>query len=206
MTLKFFLAGCICAVLLATSHAKPALANVSCGPWTPSSNGPEQLCAAGIPSSLLDVTAHDRQQASEWCWAASISGIFAYYGHPLSQKEIVRQAYGAIGNFPGTPLAILESLNRSWTDEGGRTFTSTATIYADKFTAAQDLARDEPLIVGSLGHAMILTAVSYTRYPDGDGFIQTAEVRDPWPYNAQRRALSPQEIAGASMLIRIRVR
>jgi Papain-like cysteine protease AvrRpt2 len=203
---KFILALCTCALLVTTSHARPVLANVSCGAFQPSVTGPIQLCAAGIPSAALDVTAYDRQQASEWCWAASISGVFAYYGHPISQQEIVSQAYGAIVNFPGTPQAIMASLNRSWTDENGNTFTSIATAYTNKFTAAQDLANDEPLIVASLGHAMILTAVTYTRYPNGNGFIQSAKVRDPWPYNAQRRPLSQPELANVSMLIRVRVR
>jgi len=29
------------------------------------------------------------QQQDEWCWAASISNVFAYHGHPVSQARIV---------------------------------------------------------------------------------------------------------------------
>src|SRR5690242_7317257 len=77
-------------------------ADGSCSP--PNMYGFQQ-CVAGIQTSKLGVTAY--QRATEWCWAACISGVFAYYGHDISQPRIVEEAYGGIVNLPGSPQAIL---------------------------------------------------------------------------------------------------
>lgn len=195
-------AGCIATPL-------PAAANVRCGGYQPSSYGPAQLCDAGIPSGELDVTAQlepNVQLQSNWCWAAAISGVFAYYGHPVSQARIVREAYGGIANLRGSAQAIMGSLNRTWVDDQGRSFRVTADTFSSNWmTAAQDLAQSRPLIVGSLGHAMVLTAAEYLRYANGAGEIRGVIVRDPWPTHPRRRALTPEEAAGVQMLIRIRV-
>jgi hypothetical protein len=64
--------------------------------------------------------------------------------------------------------------------------------------AAQELARNNPLILGAMGHATVMTAMTYS----GNGqFIQINEViiRDPWPGNPNRRgSLGP---GGASNTI-----
>lgn len=187
----------------------PASARVICGAFFPTQFGPAQRCDAGIPSQFLDVTAQiepDTQLQSQWCWAASISGVFAYYGHPVSQQEIVQAAYGAVIDMPGSPQAIMASLNRPWIDDAGRAFQVRADLFtANWVTAAQDLALNQPLIVGSFGHAMIVTATEYIRFGNGAGQTQVVIVRDPWPLNARRRQLSPNEARGVQLLIRIRV-
>ncbi|HVN04880.1 MAG TPA: hypothetical protein VMT86_10710, partial [Bryobacteraceae bacterium] len=66
------------------------------------------------------------------------------------------------------------------------------------------LAVGMPLIIGSMGHAMVLTAVSYNRAPNSQGQVTGAVVRDPWPGRG-RRMLSGQEAAAAMLLARIRV-
>jgi hypothetical protein len=200
----------LCAGFVSTARPLPALADFTCGAPYSTYYGPAKLCTAGIPSSLLAVTAYDQQQASEWCWAASISGIFAYYGHPVRQQEIVQQAYGGIANMPGTPQAIMQSLNRQWTDANGNQFTVVASGNTGTWvTAAQDLANNEPLIiaeqVGGGGHAMIMTATTYVLFQNGSGVTQSVVVRDPSPFNPQMRLLSPQELASVTWLVRIRV-
>ena len=135
--------------------ARPAAAALNCGPFVPTQFGPIQTCDAGIPSGALDVTARiepNVQLQSQWCWAASISGVFAYYGHPVSQARIVREAYGSVVNMRGSPQAIMGSLNRPWVDDAGRPFRVTSDVFSSNWvTAAQDLAQGMPLIVGSLG-------------------------------------------------------
>jgi hypothetical protein len=191
------------------SSTTRASAAVNCGPFVQTEYGPVQTCDAGIPSQMLDITAHvepDVQLQSQWCWAASISGVFAYYGHPVSQARIVQQAYGGVVNMPGTPRAIMASLNRPWVDDAGHSFRVSADLFsANWITATQDLARGQPLIVGSLGHAMVVSATEYRRFPNGVGQTQTVTVRDPWPTNPRRRYLTPREASGVQMLIRIRV-
>ena len=90
------------------------------------------------------------QQASEWCWAACIQMVLSYWGHPVSQQEIVRQTWGVIANIPAQPVQIISDLNRQWKDSSGRAFTSEADAFsATGATAAQDLAGNMPLIIGS---------------------------------------------------------
>jgi len=189
----------------------PAQAAVRCANYQYSTAARRllQTCEAGIPSSVLDrpiVAVPDVQLHSEWCWAASISRVFAYYGHPVSQARIVQEAYGSITNVPGTAQAIARDLNRTWVDDTLHPFRVQADLYsATWYDAANDLARGEPLIVGSLGHAMVVTAVSYYRDVTGDGAVTSVIVRDPWPSNPNRRSLSAAELRGIQILIRIRV-
>ncbi|HTI58786.1 papain-like cysteine protease family protein [Mucilaginibacter sp.] len=165
-----------------------------------------QHCIAGINSEILDVTASDTQHNSEWCWAASISAVFNYYGHNVSQERIVGETFGRIENVPGSPNAILSALNKNWTDDDGNDFSVRATTIAvTPAAAAQDLAADHPLIIGTLGHAMVLTALEYDHDAYGRGNVTVATVRDPWPYNARKRYLSVQEWFSTSFLARIRV-
>ena len=37
-------------------------------------------------------SAYSPQQKDEWCWAACCSMIFAFHGHPVSQRRIVEDA------------------------------------------------------------------------------------------------------------------
>jgi hypothetical protein len=190
----------------ATPNSVPrslARRGLSCSPFD--RNGVQQ-CEAGIDSSILDVVASDTQHASEWCWAACIQAVFAYYGHSIDQEQIVEQAYGDVLNLPGTPQQILSALNRQWTDSDGREFVAQGnTLSTNAITAAQDLASNHPLIIGALGHAMVLTSLTYFRNVSGQGNVILAEVRDPWPYNPRHRPLSPDEWYSISFAARIRV-
>lgn len=146
------------------------------------------------------------QERDQWCWAACIQMVPGYWGHPISQREIVRQTWGVIANMPAQPEDIVRDLNRDWTDERGRNFPVAGDVFsADSASAARDLANEMPLIIGSLGHAMVLTAVSYNRAPNSQGQVTRALVRDPWPGNGGRRELSFDEANATMMLTRIRV-
>lgn len=61
-----------------------------------------------------------------------------------------------------------------------------------------------PLIIGSMGHAMVLTAVAYNRALSSQGQVTGAIVRDPWPGRG-RRELSGVEVAATMLLARVRV-
>ena len=163
-----------------------------------------QYCTAGIKSFQAQQFAQT-QDMSQWCWATAISMIFQHYGHPLLQPRIVAEAYGGIVNMPGGPFQILGALNRSWIDDAGVGFTSTAdAVTTTNATAIQDLADNHPLLVGALGHAVVLTAMTF--YPTMQGpQVVDAIVRDPWPTAPSRRSLTPQEWYNISLGARIRV-
>jgi len=107
---------------------------------------------------------------------------------------------------PAQPNDILRDLNRSWVDDNGRPFSVSGDVRtANLPNAATDLANDMPLIIGTLGHAMVLTALTYTRDLASNGQVTMATVRDPWPGNGGRRDLSPTEWGNANFLVQIRV-
>jgi hypothetical protein len=189
--------------LVLLSFAAPARAAVECTPFGP--NG-VQRCVAGLPSPVAD-TIMAYQKQSQWCWAASISMVFHHHGLTVSQQEIVKQAWGTLVNMPAQPQDIARSLNRDWVDaRGTRWRVATSTLTADPATAARDLAAGRPLIIGTMGHAMVLTALTYDRAVDGSGQVVLATVRDPWPGNGGRRDLSAQEWISTMLLTSIEVR
>lgn len=178
-----------------------ALAELNCSPFYPPG---VQQCTAGIPSHIASLSAF-QQNNTQWCWAACISMVFSYYGHPVSQARIVLETWGEILNMPGQPWDILANLNRPWVDDLGQAFSVYGdSLSANHVTAAQDLAANRPLIIGTMGHAMLLTAVTYMRNGWGQGYIIDARVRDPWEKTGLH-SLSPAQWGNANFLVRINV-
>ena len=161
-------------------------------------------CDAGIRSSVANVFALN-QRSTNWCWAACLEMVFRYNGYYVQQSRIVRETYGNIYDWPAQPQTILRQINRQWNDDNGRRFYVSGNSYsANEITAAQDLSNNYPLIIGTLGHAMLLTNLTYLVDVYGRGIVQRAVVRDPW-MNRGRRVLSAQEWYSTSFLARVRV-
>ena len=162
-----------------------------------------QRCSVGIHSNIANVFARS-QENTQWCWAACIEMLFRYYNHPVSQARIVNETFGNIVNMPAGPWNILRALNRQWTDDNGRVFFVQAdTMTANLITAHDDLFANNPLIVGTLGHAMVLTGISYDRTRFGSQITEMV-VRDPWQRRG-RRVLNLQEAFNISFLVRVRI-
>ncbi|QLA17411.1 papain-like cysteine protease family protein [Desulfolutivibrio sulfoxidireducens] len=206
---------CVLSLSLAVIISTTSLAAENCMPVTALNDQHAQYCQAGITRDIANQFATDRdQKQDQWCWAACISMVFAAYGFEINQSEIVRQAYGTIANLPGTPQAILQSLNRSWTDINGRIFSSQATTIREPLERTySDLVAGRPLIVGSLGHAMVVTSIGVFKTHQGM-FLDQVLVRDPYPYNKWAwdnytkglRPLSWEEIGNTQCLFHITVR
>ncbi len=182
----------------------PASALLNCSQFN---NRGLQQCEAGINSNLAYASANSvgGQHMTQWCWAACIEMVFRYYGLRVPQEAIVQQTWGQIVNLPGQPRQILSNLNRAWRDSSGRPFgVSGDSFTANPITAAQDLSNNMPLIIGTMGHAMVLTSLTYTRAQNGNGRVNAAVVRDPWQ-DRGRRVLSAEEWYSTSFLARIRV-
>jgi hypothetical protein len=148
-----------------------------------------------------------QQAMSEWCWAASISMLFSFYQHPVSQPRIVEDAYGGIANLPAMQGATIASkLNKTWTDDNGVVFHAQLTGAYDATAGilalsdqmiVRELDQNHPLIIGARTHAMVLTAVQYYVTPYGPS-IAGAGVFDPWP-GIGTRALQPDELVRADL-------
>jgi hypothetical protein len=118
-----------------------------------------QRCDVGIPFQAATQKAK-QQHMSEWCWAASISMAFAYHGYEVTQERIVSEAWGEVLNIPGSPEAILKSVNRPWEADDGRKFISRGDPYTVNIqTVVQDLQNNDPVLIGTMGHMMVLTVI-----------------------------------------------
>jgi Papain-like cysteine protease AvrRpt2 len=165
---------------------------------------PIEVCTAGI-SSITFKQAF--QQQNEWCWAACISMVFAYYHHAVDQQRIVKETWGTVADMPGQPRDILRDLNKRWTDDAGHAFQCQGDMLSVNVnTAVEDLIDNHPLIIGAFGHATVLTAItSQVDTTTSQYEIQQVIVRDPWPGSGGRRPLSPMEWRGINFAARIRV-
>jgi hypothetical protein len=197
-----FLVSTAALLMLPTADAR---AEGTCGPPQCRPDGYcEQACMVGLPSTYVDLVAA-RQAKSQWCWAACIEMVFAAHGYRLPQQAIVEQTWGSAVDMPGDPSAILAAINRTYVDSEGRRFQAFGdALTANVATAIQDLANRQPLIIGALGHATVLTAITWASNNLGQQLIVSATVRDPWPESPSKRTLSPQEWANVSFAARVR--
>jgi hypothetical protein len=191
------LCAALCVLTLSLASAPAASAKTTC------QDGPQgRLCISQVDFASFAQQAYQPQYASQWCWAASISMLFRYYKHPVSQPRIVSDVYGAVTNMPaGSGFVIARQLNRRWRDDNGKTFTSRLTAAYD-FDAGvnainnnwiiDQLDQDHPIVVGSRTHAMVGTAIQYFVTPMGPRVVSVG-VFDPWP-GVGARGLTPDEM------------
>ncbi|MCB9610169.1 MAG: C39 family peptidase [Polyangiaceae bacterium] len=150
--------------------------------------------------------AYMQQELPQWCWAASVSMIFQYHAHPVSQARIVGETYGSVVDLPADALTIARQLNRCWVDDSGYAFVANLTGLYDGDTGLgsitnaniiQELDQDRPLIIANQSHAMILTAIEYHATPTGP-YVTSVGVFDPWP-GIGARVLAPEEFYPAHL-------
>lgn len=167
-------------------------------------------CSVGVQVGLETA----RQRCPEWCWAACVEAIFGFHGYRVPQERIVEKAFGGDICRAAIGPQIAQAIEGSWRDERGRSFDATVEVLWDAqfrfgrpdaiIQAARELEADNPLILGALGHATVLTAMTYS----GNGFaVQLNEliVRDPWPGNPNRRTLTLPEALATQFLAKVAV-
>jgi hypothetical protein len=159
------------------------------------------VCQAGLRFSPEVRTA--QQECEYWCWAACIEAIFAIRGYTVSQAAIVERVYADPVCAPAEGQTIASAASGAWRDAKGKTFSAGAEVLIDGNTglwradsaavADAELTAGRPLIVGTAGHAVLLTAVTYAHDTQGNYQILEMVVRDPWPTSPNRRTLSQME-------------
>lgn len=178
-------------LVLAATTSWPTLsrAATTCQP-TPQGN----LCVSEVNFSRFAQTAFMTQANSQWCWAASLSMVYSYYQHPISQQRIVSEVYGGLQNVPASGYTISSKLNGCFTDDSGRTFQSQLVAGYDADAGLLNinnqqiisaLDSEQPLIIGTRSHAMVLTAIQYFQTIQGPNVV-AAGVFDPWPGEGAR--------------------
>ncbi|MCJ0763717.1 papain-like cysteine protease family protein [Variovorax terrae] len=165
------------------------------------------LCISQVDFTRFAQTAYQAQAQSQWCWAASISMLFSYYGYSVAQPRIVAEAYGGVVNMPAVAGVVMaQALNRSWLDDAQRPFTArlhgafdpAANVSTlDNSRLVQELDQNRPFIIGTAGHAVVATAIQYYPTPYGPNIVSIG-VFDPWPGRGAR-GLSVLEMTPVTM-------
>src|SRR5215213_2489350 len=175
---------------LSAAFSTDTLAKTTC------QQGPQgQVCIAQIDFNSFAQNSYQDQQSSQWCWAASISMLFSYYNHPVSQQAIVQSLYGTLVDLPsGSGWNIASRLNTTWTDANGKRFRAQLTgaydfdagvMTINNATLVNELDQDRPVIIGTRGHAVVGTAIEFVPGPMGP-IITGIGVFDPWPGRGAR--------------------
>ena len=163
---------------------------------------------AGIPTDQFQYFAapegYGRQRSANWCWAASIQMVLNYHGLYVTQEAIVAKVYGQLVDQPAQPEQIIQALNGWAPDVRGRY----SAVMADPYsisgpTLVYDLTYRWPLIVGlrgdPIGHAYVLTAITYRVDARNNPIIQTVVLRNPWPSSPSREEMTWNEFSSRVM-------
>jgi hypothetical protein len=153
-------------------------------------------CRREVAFASFSQQAYQSQAMSQWCWAACISMLFSYYGHTVTQAQIVTEVYGEPVNMPaGAGSVIARQLNRGWVDDRGRPFRSHVTaaydydarlFNVDNTWLINELTRNRPVVLGTFTHAVVMTSMEYVNTPSGPK-VTGVGVFDPWPGRGARR-------------------
>lgn len=150
-----------------------------------------KVCTVSLNRPLQRVVVRPSKNATAACWIASLHMIFKYHGYDVAPLRISTEAYG--GQVPPMPWREPQRASRTWTADRGREFTTKLELLPVRAAdAAEELAEDQPLIVGVEGRPAVLTAMSYTGDRLGSMTIVQALVCDPWPGKHPRIVTSPQ--------------
>jgi hypothetical protein len=126
--------------------------------------------------------------------------VFGFYGHKISQEDIVRQVYGRLQCFPAGTRTIGQALSRGWTDADGQKFRSRVVAAFDPMNGinainnaiiVNELKNDHPLLYCNTHHAMVVGGVEF--FPTAPPNITTVGVIDPWPASPRVHNLSVPE-------------
>jgi hypothetical protein len=171
-----------------------------------------RYCEVGLSIGAIPTA---QQRCQNWCWAACIEAIFALHGYGVAQEAIVQKVFGDLVCLPATGPDIAYAIDGEWVSEDGQYFSASADVLWDSqyffgqpdaiVQAAHELSNGNPLIIGALGHATVMTAMGYYLAANGAYQIQEIIIRDPWPDSPNRRQLSPDEAMGTQFLAKVHV-
>jgi len=170
------------------------------------------LFAAGVNSSEFEFFSapeqEGRQRMQNWCWAACVQMVLNFHGLYVRQEEVVDRIFGRRVDMPGQPSQILAALSGWAPDRSGRFSSIHASPYVLRGSdIVRDLAFKWPIIVGlrqpgAIGHAYVLTAVTYAVHPyTNEPIFRSAVLRDPWPDNPSRVEMPWQEFQARTMFM-----
>jgi hypothetical protein len=152
---------------------------------------PTGVCSAYLSGQVTPV----QQRTAVWCWAASLSALFGFYGHPIDQSKIVTAFFGSPVVRTASGGMLTTALNQTWTDDAGQQFTASAQV-TDLYTVPQisaphqvtnadivnALTNETPVLYGDYTHVMVLVEADYVPTPSGVPNIVGGVAIDPEPF------------------------
>lgn len=121
----------------------------------------------------------------------------------------VERVFGsALIDRPAMPAHIIAAVNVPWEDDYGETFypegqqVLSYDANRNNILASQLLSQNVPVVIGSLGHATVLTAMSWAEDIYGKYVVKSFTVRDPI-YG--KRQYSAAEVGFANFMAVVRV-
>jgi hypothetical protein len=176
----------VAAALVATALLRPAAADVVCG--QADAQGVQE-CSTGLSAELAS-RMYVEQSKSQWCWAAAMSMVFARYGYPLQQQDVVERLYGTPVDMPVRRADLAPLINRDWYAGDGRKVTAVTRPVGLEGTAVQaaagaqmlidTLAQQQPLLLGTRGHMVVVVGVSFQRFTQQGALrLSAVTVLDP---------------------------
>lgn len=195
-----------------------AAAELQCSGFASADPNGLQRCIAGVPDlSVLGAG----QACPQWCWAACIQSLFATSGFMIAdQRRIVAALFGR-GDLciAATGAQIVAAVSRDWQADDGRWFRAQAQPLLDISrglwnprvvqATAWDLANGFPVINGALGHATLMTRMTYLTDQQGTlRGIEDITVHDPLvPLGqpARVRSLTMAEAQAVFFVAQVRV-
>jgi len=153
-----------------------------------------------------------RQALSNWCWAACVQTILNYHGLCVTQEEVVFRIFGNLANAPADGFEIRAALT-GFGKNGRRSVKIESTTFVpNPELLIDDLADDKPILVGlrhparPIGHAYVLSAISYTIDPFGKPVFFSVTLENPDPFSCGTEVMSWSEFVSRLMLVaRVRV-
>jgi len=176
------------ALLLAWSQGALAAQPVAADDCARPAARAAKVCWVGLQTDQMAVRLQP-QAESQWCWAASISMLFAAAGFPVRQEDVVFTQFGMLADLPARARDITSLLNRTWRDVRGQGFAVSAQHRRPGRDAQgvtqemlAELSAGRPLIIGVGSHAVVLGRVLVERpAKGGEVRVLGAMVMDPAP-------------------------
>lgn len=124
------------------------------------------------------------QEASNWCWAASIQDIFYQKGYQVSQPQIVQRMFGMVVDRPATLAQIQSFLNAQGVRTGWvASIGSPQELYTTLYNGAKVIAFVNPANNPYVGHFVVFEGI------DAYGRVVVAD-----PANGQTQGYSLEDV------------
>ena len=150
------------------------------------------------------------QEKSNWCWAACLQTVLAYYKIHISQRSLVKKTFGNFEDRGATAIEMVQTIN-GW-KKGKRQVTCYADTLINVTDLIGELEQNHPVIVGmpyqGRQHAMVLTRMYFQKDSRIEGKINPTQVVliDPSRMFLKERKLSFQEFTHLiNMALHVRV-